>query len=98
MSELQNPKSEAAKVRESIWVDPGAFFGGISRRRMAWIGLALGAVILLSVNMVASIGLRNVKSDLTADRLFTISDGTREVLASIDEPMTTRLYFSRRLA
>jgi ABC-type uncharacterized transport system involved in gliding motility auxiliary subunit len=65
---------------------------------MAWIGLALGAVILLSVNMIASVGLRNVKTDLTADRLFTISDGTREVLAGIDEPITARLYFSRRLA
>jgi ABC-type uncharacterized transport system involved in gliding motility auxiliary subunit len=98
MTEGKNPQPETAKVRESFWVEPGAFIGGMSRRRMAWIGLALGAVILLSVNMIASVGLRNVKTDLTADRLFTISDGTREVLAGIDEPITARLYFSRRLA
>ena len=98
MSETQNPQPETAKVRESFWVDPGSYIGGMSRQRMAWIGLALGAIILLSVNMIASLGLKNVKTDLTADRLFTISDGTREVLAGIDEPITARLYFSRRLA
>lgn len=98
MSEAKTTERASAKSRESFWVDPGAYLGGLTRRRMAWVGLALGAVILLSVNMVASIGLKNVKSDLTADRLFTISDGTREVLGSIDEPITARLYFSRRLA
>lgn len=98
MSETQNPQPETTKVRESFCVDPGAYIGGMSRRRMAWIGLALGAIILLSVNMIASLGLKNVKTDLTADRLFTISDGTREVLAGIDEPITARLYFSRRFA
>ena len=45
------------------------------------------------------LGLKNAKADLTEDRLFTISEGTREILTqSIDEPITARLYFSRRLA
>ncbi len=35
---------------------------------------------------------------MTEDRLFSISDGTREILKGIDEPITARLYFSRRLA
>ncbi|MBA4131290.1 MAG: ABC transporter [Hyphomicrobium sp.] len=70
----------------------------MSRRRMAWTGLGLGAVILLSVNLISALAFKNVKSDLTEDRLFTISDGTREILRSIDEPITARLYFSRRLA
>jgi ABC-type uncharacterized transport system involved in gliding motility auxiliary subunit len=70
----------------------------MTRRQMAWTGLALGAVILLSVNLIASTSLKSVKADLTEDRLFTISDGTREVLRGIDEPITARLYFSRRLA
>ncbi|MDX2308506.1 MAG: Gldg family protein [Hyphomicrobium sp.] len=70
----------------------------LDRKTMAWTGLALGAVILLSVNLIAGIGLKNWKADLTEDRLFTISDGTRLVLRAIDEPITARLYFSRRLA
>ena len=98
MSNGSNANSETPKPRDSFWVDPGAYLGGLSRRRMAWTALGLGAVILLSVNLIASVGLKNVKTDLTEDRLFTISDGTREVLRSIDEPITARLYFSRRLA
>lgn len=75
-----------------------AWLGGWSRRRMAWAALGLGAIILLSANLFASVALKNVKTDLTEDRQFTISEGTREVLKSIDEPLTARLYFSRRLS
>jgi hypothetical protein len=68
------------------------------RSTLAWIGLALAAVVLLSVNLTSSIGLKTWSADLTQDRLFTISEGTREVLKSIDEPISARLYFSRNLA
>jgi ABC-type uncharacterized transport system involved in gliding motility auxiliary subunit len=98
MTNAANTNSEAQKPREGLWTDPAAYLGGISRRRMAWTGLGLGAVILLSVNLISALAFKNVKSDLTEDRLFTISDGTREILRSIDEPITARLYFSRRLA
>ena len=64
---------------------------------MAWAGLLLGGIILLCVNLIASIGFKNVKSDLTEDGLFTISSGTREILQTLDEPLTARLYFSKRL-
>lgn len=67
------------------------------RRTLAWGAIALAAVILLSVNLIAASSLRNVKADLTQQRLFTISKGTREVLRSLDEPITLKLYFSKRL-
>ncbi len=90
--------SDATPPREGFWTAPAAYLGGMTRRRLAWTALGLGAVILLSVNLIAATGLKNVKADLTEDRLFTISDGTREVLRGIDEPISVRLYFSRRLA
>ena len=43
-------------------------------------------------------GSKPGSADLTQDRLFTISEGTREILNSIDEPISARLYFSRNLA
>ncbi len=95
---MSNASDQTPETRDNFWVDPAAYVSGMSRRKMAWAALGLGAVILLSVNVIASLGLRNIKTDLTEDRLFTISDGTREVLRSIDEPITARLYFSRRLA
>jgi ABC-type uncharacterized transport system involved in gliding motility auxiliary subunit len=68
------------------------------RSTLAWTGLALAAVVLLSVNLASSVGLKTWSADLTQDRLFTISKGTREILKSIDEPITAQLYFSHDLA
>jgi ABC-type uncharacterized transport system involved in gliding motility auxiliary subunit len=74
-----------------------AYVAHLPRHALAWIGLALGAIILLSVNLFAATVFRSAKADLTEQRLFTISDGTRAVLRSIDEPISVRLYFSKRL-
>ena len=71
--------------------------GHINRRMLAWGGLALGAVILLSVNLIASSALRDAKVDLTKEGLYTISEGTRKALRAIDEPIDIRVYFSKKL-
>lgn len=71
--------------------------GGISRRRLAWGSLALGVIILLAVNLIASSALRDARIDLTKERLYTISDGTRKTLRAIDEPVDIRVYFSKKL-
>lgn len=71
--------------------------GGISRRTLAWGALALGAIILLAVNLIASSALRDARIDLTKDRLYTISEGTRKALRAIDEPVDVRVYFSKAL-
>jgi ABC-type uncharacterized transport system involved in gliding motility auxiliary subunit len=71
--------------------------GGIGRRKLAWGGLALGAVILLAVNLIASSALRDARLDLTKEHLYTISEGTRKTLRAIDEPVDIRVYFSKKL-
>ena len=70
---------------------------GLSGKSLAWGGLALAAVLLLAVNSLSMAWLRNTKLDLTADRLFTISDGTRKTLRTIDEPIDVRVYYSKKL-
>lgn len=71
--------------------------GMFSRRTLAWIGVALAVVTLLSVNLISSTALRSAKFDLTKERLFTISEGTRKALRAIDEPIDVRVYFSKKL-
>lgn len=71
--------------------------GRISRHHLAWGGVVLAAVILLAVNSIASSALRNARLDLTKERLYTISEGTRKALRSIDEPVDVRVYFSKKL-
>ncbi len=69
----------------------------LSRSSLAWGGLALAAVILLSLNLISSVSLRSWQADLTQGQVFTISNGTRQILRSIDEPITVRVYFSKQL-
>jgi ABC-type uncharacterized transport system involved in gliding motility auxiliary subunit len=69
----------------------------LPRHTLAWASIGFALILLLSVNLFASSALRNVKADLTQQRLFTISDGTRAMLRSVDEPISLRLYFSKRL-
>lgn len=72
-------------------------FSRIENRLRAYLGLILAAVAFLAVNILSNEALNGVRADLTERQLFTISDGTRRVLASIDEPILLRLFFSKEL-
>jgi ABC-type uncharacterized transport system involved in gliding motility auxiliary subunit len=69
----------------------------LNRSTLAWGSLALAAVMLLSLNLAASLSFRNVQADLTEDHLYTISKGTKHVLANLKEPINVRVYYSHRL-
>jgi ABC-type uncharacterized transport system involved in gliding motility auxiliary subunit len=89
--------AEANRTQSGAVDRATAAAGGINRRTLAWAGVALAAVTLLSVNLIASTALRNAKVDLTKERLFTISEGTRNALRAIDEPIDVRVYFTKKL-
>ena len=74
-----------------------AYASHLSPARLAWGGLALAAVTLLSVNLIASQTLGSWKADLTQDKLYSISPGSVTVLRAMDEPIKARLYFSSKL-
>lgn len=67
------------------------------RSKLAIGGLLLAVVIFVAVNVFSNALFRGVQADLTANNLFTLSEGTKEVLDEIDEPITVRLYFSKVL-
>ena len=69
----------------------------LDRKTLAWGALAMAALLMLSANVIFSALAKNAKADLTADRLYTISSGTKHVLGRIEEPINVRLYYSRRL-
>src|SRR5215470_790291 len=68
-----------------------------SRRTLALLSLASAAVIFVSVNVIAGHVLRSARIDLTAGRIYTLSEGTARTIAEIQEPVTLRLYYSHRL-
>lgn len=74
------------------------FNGQISRSAYRIIMLVLLAVLFLSVNMFSNVVFRSARIDLTENSLYTLSDGTREVAAAIEEPITLRFFYSEKLA
>jgi ABC-type uncharacterized transport system involved in gliding motility auxiliary subunit len=69
----------------------------LSRRTAALLALAAALVLFISVNVIADRLLRTTRIDLTAERLYTLSQGTRNTLAKIEEPIVLRFYYSPRL-
>ena len=59
-------------------------------------GLVLVAVALLAVNLAAGLLVKGVRLDMTENRLYTLSEGTRNILSNLDEPLTLRFYFSEK--
>jgi ABC-type uncharacterized transport system involved in gliding motility auxiliary subunit len=105
---LASNKSISDRLTDVFWkvgswflLGPGEVVQRIAnadRRSLAWGTLGLAAVLMLSLNLLSSLLLRNTRVDLTSDKLFTIADGTKRVLAKIDEPISVRVYYSRRLS
>lgn len=60
--------------------------------------LVLLAVLFLAINLFSNIVFRSAQVDLTQNKLFTLSQGTENVLHKIDEPITLKFFFSERLA
>ena len=66
------------------------------------IGQELGSSDWLEVpqsdiNLFADARLANLQLDLTQRQIYTLSPGTRQVLADLKEPVTLRLFYSRQL-
>jgi ABC-type uncharacterized transport system involved in gliding motility auxiliary subunit len=61
-------------------------------------GLIALAVLFLGVVMLSNVSLRSMRMDLTQNRLYTLSPGTRQVLAELKEPVNLYFYFSREAA
>ncbi len=58
------------------------------------IGLLLLALLFLVVNMLSSTLLTNARIDLTENELYTLTDGTRNIIKKIEEPVTMYLFYS----
>ena len=69
----------------------------MDKKLISTSGLVVAAVLFVAINVVAGNTLRSVRWDMTEDKLYTLSDGTRNILADLEDPITLRFYFSKSL-
>ena len=65
--------------------------------RIAVLAVVLGALVFICVNLVSGQLLRSARIDLTQQRLYSLSQGTRTLLGDLKEPVRFRLFFSSAL-
>ncbi len=68
----------------------------VRRNLLSSSGLLLALGLFVAVNIVANAVLTRWRLDVTDNRLFTLSPGTKNILAKLDEPITLRFYFSQK--
>ena len=62
------------------------------------VGLLGIAALFLVTNMVSSLLFKSMRVDLTEDRLYTLTGGTRNTLNKIEEPITLHLFYSDKVS
>ena len=66
-------------------------------RTLAFGALALAVVLFLSIIIFSESVIKGVRLDLTEKSLFTLSDGTKKTLSTLDEEITLRFFSTRKL-
>ncbi|HUF63183.1 MAG TPA: Gldg family protein [Verrucomicrobiales bacterium] len=59
---------------------------------LSFLGAAIVLLIIILLNYI--FGVVRVRADLTEDKLYTLSDGTVNILKDLDTPVTIRYYVS----
>ncbi|HPS01435.1 MAG TPA: GldG family protein, partial [Candidatus Sumerlaeota bacterium] len=67
----------------------------MQRKMNAIVALVVVAVIVLAVNLIGSLLFNRVKLDITQEKLYTLSEGSRNTLKGIDATVTAKFFYSR---
>jgi ABC-2 type transport system permease protein len=67
----------------------------INQKRSSWIRLALGVVIIVFVNVIGAQLFTRI--DLTAEKRYTVSPETREMLRGLDDIVYFKIYLEGKL-
>lgn len=60
------------------------------------VGIAAMALLLIAFNLIAAKGRQRI--DLTAENAYTLSPGTRAILAKLDTPIQIRFYCTKNVS
>jgi len=61
-------------------------------------GILIAIVLFLAVNILTHIIFKSARIDLTDNDLYTLSQGTKNIVKGFDEPITLRFFFSEKIA
>lgn len=68
------------------------------KTRITLLGIGVATALFLAINLLAGPALRGLRVDLTEQGLYTLSQGTKNILGELEEPIRLRFFFSRGVA
>jgi len=69
-----------------------------TRSTIAAASIVLSIVLFFAVNIFSEVWFSSARLDLTQGGLYTVSEGTKNTLRTIPEPITLRFFFSEALS
>src|ERR1043166_7753817 len=70
----------------------------LPRRLYAIAAIVLAAVIFVALNIAADATFTTEKLDLTDTGRYTLAQGTPNILANLNEPITLKFFYSKKTA
>ena len=70
----------------------------MDRHKENYLKVALGLLSMVFMIYIGSTLFKRWRVDLTQEGLYTLSDGTRSILAKLDSPIRLKLYYSKTAA
>lgn len=70
----------------------------LPRRIYALTAIALAAVIFVALNIATDSTLTTSRIDLTETGVYTLSPGTKHIIANLQEPITLKFFYSKKIA
>ena len=70
----------------------------MNRTIRAIVGAGLVLVIIFSAISITQNTAKSLKLDITDQKLYTLSDGTKSILGKLSQPITAKLYYAKTAA
>lgn len=68
----------------------------MQRTVLTFSGVVLLVVILVLINSISQNAFSSFSLDLTENKIYSVSQGTKNVLSNLEDPITLKFYFSKR--
>lgn len=69
----------------------------MNQKLLTTSGLLIAVVLFLAINIASNALFKSMRVDLTENKLYTLSEGSKNILQNLQEPITLRFYFSQTL-
>ncbi len=70
----------------------------MNKQLLSKTGLILAVILFIAFIIVVNGNFKSARVDLTEDKLYTLSEGTLNILSSLQQPITLRFYYSEQVA